>query len=372
MKFWKKPVVRQYFHKGLLWRSQEEEVVTDFELFVDLFYVAIIAVAGDNAAEEASSHSLLSFAITYILAWKFWSDIAVFISWFDADDILRRIKVLISLICLLGMTTNIVNALETTYTPLIAFYLAARLLHAAHFLWLAYFIPMVRASMVGNSVTIIVPCAIWIGSIHVEEPQRQALIWIAITLDFCGNLILLAFQRSGAVLFPGRLGQWCKSTFDFFPAVNIEHKIERTGAFVTLVFGYSVVALLYQSSAEFGINAFFGKAVLGLIQAFAFNWIYFEIDNFNLHTHAIRRHAVSSIVWISIHLPFTMAFVLSGAALAKIVLAHDCPDADPESLWEVYEERSQEAITPGQRWFYCVGLGISLACMGKSGLMYQL
>ena len=30
---------------------------------------------------------------------------------------------------------------------------------------------------------------------------------------------------------------------------------ERTNAFVTLVFGYSVVALLYQNRAEMGVNA---------------------------------------------------------------------------------------------------------------------
>ncbi|CAD6582287.1 MAG: hypothetical protein ASARMPREDX12_000893 [Alectoria sarmentosa] len=76
-------------------------------------------------------------------------------------------------------------------------------------------------------------------------------------------------------------------------AINIEHKTERTNAFVTLVFGYSVVALLFQNKAAYGINAFFGKAVLGLIQAFSFNWLYFEIDSWNLHTHAIRRHFVS-------------------------------------------------------------------------------
>lgn len=39
-------------------------------------------------------------------------------------------------------------------------------------------------------------------------------------------------------------------------AINIEHKTERTGAFVSLVFGYSVVALLYQNTASFGMNAY--------------------------------------------------------------------------------------------------------------------
>ena len=55
-------------------------------------------------------------------------------------------------------------------------------------------------------------------------------------------------------------------------AINIEHKstgspllacitdrrsiAERTNAFVTLVFGYSVVALLFQNRASYGINAY--------------------------------------------------------------------------------------------------------------------
>lgn len=44
IKFWKKPVVRQYFHKGLLWRASAIEEVASFELFVDLLYVGIIAI----------------------------------------------------------------------------------------------------------------------------------------------------------------------------------------------------------------------------------------------------------------------------------------------------------------------------------------
>ena len=39
---------------------------------------------------------------------------------------------------------------------------------------------MVRGYMMINVVAILVPSAIWIGSIHVEYPKRIALIWIAI------------------------------------------------------------------------------------------------------------------------------------------------------------------------------------------------
>lgn len=145
--------------------------------------------------------------------------------------------------------------------------------------------------------------------------------------------------------------------------MNIEHKTKRMNAFVTLVFGYSVVALLYQNRAAYGVNAFFGKAVLGLIQAFCFNWLYFEIDAWNLHTHAIRRHMFSSMLWITCHLPFIMCYVLAGAALSRLVLATDCGDADIEALTETYLPKSKPEIATGLRWFYCCGLGIALLCM---------
>jgi hypothetical protein len=68
--FFKRPMMRQYFHKGLLWRGQDSQEVASFELFVDLFYVGIIAIAGDAAAEDPHGESLLKFVIVFVLSWK--------------------------------------------------------------------------------------------------------------------------------------------------------------------------------------------------------------------------------------------------------------------------------------------------------------
>lgn len=369
MRFYQKPIVRQYFHKGLLWRAKEAQEVASYELFIDLFYVGIIAITGDTAAEHPTGESLLRFAITFIMGWKFWSDIGLLISWFDSDDILRRCSVLFILTCLLGFTTNMASAFEHTYTPLVAFYLAARLFMTVSMFWYAWSIPMVRGSMIGNGVISLMPAALWIGSIHVEEPAKQGLIWVAIILDLFGHFIMIFIQRPGPTmtkLLPKKINE----SLEFFPGTNIEHRIERTNAFVTLVFGSCVLGLLYQSNVEMGINAFFGKAVLGLIQAFVFNWIYFEIDSFNLHTHAIRRHVFSALTWFSVHLPFIMSFVLSASALAVLVRAHDCPDAPLDSLFETFIPRSEDHITDGLQWFYCGGLGISLFCLAIIALTH--
>jgi len=195
------------------------------------------------------------------------------------------------------------------------------------------------------------------------------MIWIAIFLDVTGGMYIILFVR-GAKYISKKLGDRVEQVYEFFPAVNIEHKTERTNAFVTLVFGYSVVAIIYQNAASFGLNAFFGKAVLGLLQAFCFNWIYFELDGADLYTHAIRRSVISSTLWATAHLPFIMSFVLAAGSLSKLVIATDVRDTKIEDLTTTYSMKSDREIPPGLRWFYCVGLGISLFCMGIINLTH--
>ena len=372
LRFWRRPVVRQYFHKGLLWRASGIEEVASFELFVDLLYVGIIAIVGDTAAEDPTGYGLVRFAVTFILGWKLWSDITLVVSWFEVDDIFQRICVLFDMICLFGYTLNIVQAFETTWIQLIAFYLTARLFNAAYFAWISYILPMIRGHMILNTILILIPSALWIASIQLEYPARLALVWPAITLDLFGYIPVILLKRyvERPSQSPRGLTGKLAPYFDFMPATNIEHKTERTSAFVTLVFGYSVVALLFQNTAAFGINAFFGKAILGLIQAFAFNWLYFEIDAWNLHTHAIRRHVLSAFLWLGAHLPFIMGYVLAGASLSRLVLATDCRDAHVEDLTELYAPRAEHEVSEGLRWFYCCGLGVALLGMSAISLTH--
>ena len=92
LKLWRKPAIRQYWHRGLLWRASEVEEVASFELFVDLLYVGIIAVIGDAAAEDATGYGLLRFAVTFILGWKMWSDLTLVVSWFETNGTLSTVS----------------------------------------------------------------------------------------------------------------------------------------------------------------------------------------------------------------------------------------------------------------------------------------
>jgi hypothetical protein len=93
LKFFRRPQIRQYFHKGLLWRSSKPGEVASFELFIDLVYVGVIDIIGETAAEHPSGLSLLHFVISFCIGWKIWSDMTSIINWFEIEDIFQRICV---------------------------------------------------------------------------------------------------------------------------------------------------------------------------------------------------------------------------------------------------------------------------------------
>jgi low temperature requirement protein LtrA len=194
-----------------------------------------------------------------------------------------------------SLTTNMTYSFyedeaHNTYMALVSFYLTARLKTALQYCGTAMLLPMIRGFLFSLTFIIFIPTALWIASIHVSMPTRIGLIVPAILLDLYGH----GFVTLGFVAFRNRekagvLGRFADHFFEFFPAMNIEHRVERTNAFVSLVFGYSVVGVMFQSYGGYVINAHLGKALLGLVQAFIFNWIYFDVDGANINTHAIRR-----------------------------------------------------------------------------------
>jgi low temperature requirement protein LtrA len=198
-----------------------------------------------------------------------------------------------------SFTTNMTHIFvedpaHNTYAPLVSFYLAARIFTAIFYGIAAYLLPMIKGVMISQMISVIIPTALWIASTHVDMPGRLGFIVPALALDMYGQVFYVALFRYGQSQAPE--GTWKKRLsrmFEFYPAISIEHRVERMNAFVSLVFGYSVVAIVFQSQGGYNINAFLGKAILGLIQAFTFNWIYFDIDGRSVNLHAIRRSGIT-------------------------------------------------------------------------------
>ena len=219
IKLWKPPVVRQYWHKGIIWRSSAQQEVAPFELFVDLLYVGIIGILGDEASADPTGRALLIFAVVFILAYKVWLDVTQIVAWFETDHLVQRASILFFMAIMIGYIINIEHGFDETYTELIAFYLANRLYEAVYYFWMAFLLPMVRGAMLASAISIVIPSAIWIGSIHVEEPDRWALIWIAIILDLFLLGATIPFVRSGHKWANGPLDSIVKH-MQFYPAIS--------------------------------------------------------------------------------------------------------------------------------------------------------
>lgn len=260
IRFWRKPTIRQYFHKGLLWRSARSGEVGTFELFTDLIYVGVIDYVGEAAVTKASSVTFLHFVILFSLAYKIWSDLTVTINWFEVEDCFGRFFVLFILCCLYGFNSNVEYFFETTFTAGIAFYLTQRLFLVAFYLLTSYLVPMIRGSLISYALIATLAAAFYIVSVHVEYPYTLAPLFLAIFTDFAGGIVFVFLVRR--VKDNERCWRWARTvarSFEFVPAINIEHRVERTSAFTTLVFGYSILKSLYQSHAHVGMNAFLGK-----------------------------------------------------------------------------------------------------------------
>ena len=367
MRFYMNPILRQYEHKGILWRANLPAEVYTYELFIDLLYVGIMEISGEAASEEADGHTFLRFAVTFCMGWVIWSELTLIMSRFYEQDVFRRLNVVFHLTCLVGFTTNITGFYHQTYTPLVLFFVASAIARSALHLLYAFTMPTIRPCCVSNAVISLMASALWIGSIFVDATGgRQILIWTALFVDILGYEVMRIIGKVGSQFDGPR--KWLVSHYEFVPGINIEHRVERMGSFTTLVFGYCIIALLFQSSTSRPFTAFLGKAVLGLLQVFALSAIYFEMDRFNLYTHAIRRHPLASVAWSYAHLPMTAGFVLSSSALKKIVTAHDCLNAKPEYLSE--SETSAASLTTGDRWFYCGGLGTTVFCLSFISMMH--
>src|SRR5271170_2667623 len=81
---------------------------------------------------------------------------------------------------------------------------------------------------------------------------------ITLTVDWFPYYILFGiFTIYGHITKnPKYVGTPLMNLMEYYPAVDMEMRVERTGNFITMVLGYIVVNLIYQSSAVLGFNAY--------------------------------------------------------------------------------------------------------------------
>src|SRR5258708_3799524 len=94
----KASIVRQFLHDGHLYKEEEEQSISHFELFADLVFVALVHVSGirsycfevyfdllaqvlgEVAAEEATMWNALKFILMLWPPWSIWTDMRSYLN----------------------------------------------------------------------------------------------------------------------------------------------------------------------------------------------------------------------------------------------------------------------------------------------------
>jgi hypothetical protein len=150
-----------------------------------------------------------------------------------------------------------------------AFYVFTRFLLGSLNLLGVWLFAHFRMFHLTNAIIAFIPIGFWIGALWVKEPYNIALQWMSFLFGSSSKYILAKIDW-----FPYYLVLFSMSVYGriknrpelvkypllhlvkYYPAVDMEARIERTSNFITMVFGYIVVNLLFQSNARIGFNGY--------------------------------------------------------------------------------------------------------------------
>jgi len=137
------------------------------------------------------------------------------------------------------------------------------------------------------------------------------------------------------------------------PALNIEHFLERTAAFVVIVLGEMVLSVVYRATGDrAGFQNIYGSAICGLILAFNLCWLYFDAECSRRFLHAIRRHWFSGLTFTNLHFPLCASLVVVSAAMSRMT-------QDPDN------------VSQALRWYFGGGLGCAMISMAALGMTHR-
>ncbi|ORY72252.1 hypothetical protein BCR35DRAFT_307811 [Leucosporidium creatinivorum] len=401
------PVVRQYVQGGRLFREREERTPDRFELFLDLVLVGIVHQLAESASESTSGATIAKVILTFYPCWSIWTDTRTWLNQSGVDDISQRIQVLALLICLVGFSVNAsaievgpasegvvsevahrlvrraveaVTGEESSSTgtadalhhgpqhavvAATGFFLVAKLVRILTYVGYSVLMPEFRITHLVRAAGLALVSFIFLGCAFVDTIGKVAILAsigmvVEIVLRFGVGVVVWLDRRKtkredaareASGVHPDAQPYLIPQQLRLFPAYNLEHMVERTAAFVTVVLGESVVSLLYiASQGTIGLSDEFARAVFGLTITFLFNAVYFDALSRKFR-HAIRRHWFTHLIWDVIHFPMCTGLITASAALNKLVLNIE--------------------VEQGIRWQYGGGMAVAVFCVTVTGMVHE-
>lgn len=363
--WWVKPHALNYFKDGVLYRTKGERTSGKIELFLDLLYVGIVSNLASSATEEASAGSFLKYILLFIPTWTVWSDVKDFVNYYYSEDLAQKLYILWIMALLILYDNNCDHVLEGTKEA--AFTVVPYILcrtSLAISLWVySMWVQEHRLQMRVYGLLLFLTSSLWIIVIFVDT---RAKIGVTIALLFIENFS-----------FSFCYHPWVKKNImklTCSTALNIEHEVERFGAFYVIAIGEFLYKTVAGNPIRQGFNSHLSRGVCCLIISYVFLWLYFNSGTSSRATHALRRSGYSAIVWIYSHIPLIAGLILAADSAGDwIELDTQLTKKHPEQLLSLNERSStlsstEEAVDAPSMYalsfFFTGGICVSLWALG--------
>jgi low temperature requirement protein LtrA len=242
----------------------EERRVTSAELFFDLVFVFVVTQLSSQLVHDLTPGGAVKTTLLLLAAWWAWAYTTWVTNWFDADTIVVRAVLLVTMIAGLLGAISIPDAFGDRAVLLVAGYVGIQTLRNL-FVVLATHPgdPLHRPvrRILGWTLGV---APLWVAGLLVDGDARMAVWAVALALDYAGPF----------------LGHWVPGLGRSHPRewhLEPSHFVERLELFLMIALGESIVAAgATTSSLEVTVTRLVAMLVATLMTA-AFWWLYFDV-----------------------------------------------------------------------------------------------
>lgn len=308
-----KPHALNYFKDGVLYRTKGERTSGKTELFLDLLYVGIVANLAGDATEHASASSFLKYVLLFIPTWTVWADIKDFMNYYYTEDLSQKLYLLWILVLLVIYDNNCIHVLESREAAALTVvpYILCRVSLAVSLVVYSLWIPEHRVQMRAHAISIFVCVCVYIPIIFILTRAKIGVAFAAMFLEnVCFSIIYHPWFKQKLNLTTGT-------------ALNIEHEVERFGAFFIIAIGEFLYKTVAEDPIGAGLHSKLGRGVCCLIISYTFLWLYFNGGTSVRATHPLRRKGETAILWIYGHLPLIAGLILAADSAGEWIQSDD-------------------------------------------------
>lgn len=377
----KRPIVRQWIHDDYIYREKDDHIPSRMELFFDLMFAGIAHLLAESALEDAPAYNVLKFVLSYFPAFSVWNEVRMFLNMSGTDDALERLGLLFMMLLLSGYSANaaavhifsrdsdeglshgseglgdvgkfidenyyFTEGYASAFRAAVGFYLVSRLVRVSLCLYYAFMLPSFRISMLVHGIVRICVSVLYVPIVATQDGETLvALLFTAMALDILTPYIAMFVLRVINKLWKHRGRRM------FIPAISHAHAMERFLQFTVVLVGEMIISSTYSGAdGNQGLSNKYARASLCIVTAFMLTWLYFDVDSSRTFQHALRRHALPSMLFSTMHFPLTGCIILASAAMKALI-------------------KSKE-LTENLHWFVCGSIGVTLFCIGIIGVLHR-